>query len=416
MKIFSHLLLLTLGWLPYIFSEAPKACLYNCKDAIVLVINKNSIDDTGAWISFFSLGLEQTRGESFLDLPKVDYKIEDNKLSRYTASYGNTWTHLTLLERYNLGPWQAVRIPKHHLLNPDSPIEWRVALFPKGHSKVLKLPKRGPGKLDPYQSLELKSYKGLGIPLDVALAAAYEKKLEVPAFVSGDRFDTPIFNKPDFKHEITQNLDQLIEPQTQTIFVGNTYTGPKPISEEVADAHRLSNSTKSCLYDIPKLKTKIQNIWLNQARSTAAHMVNISPFFVQNFQNPLPRNAMGGIYRWKGELQSIFEHIELQRKSFSGPLWYYFHPKQQNWSSKLLEASQKIWTSFQILPMLTPEYSFEKSHHKLFTDVLWQKHCTLHSDYSPKPESLKKLKSLKNMSPSTYLRKVVDTFQNYRNQ
>lgn len=413
MKLYISTLLFALGWLTPAFNAEPaKACLYNCEDSVVLALNKNKQQDTGAWIAFFDLGLEKGPGESFLGLQKVDYKIEAGHLFRYTAAYGKTWTKLTTIELYRLGPWQMVRIPKYQLLNPKAKIRWRVALFPKDHQHPLKLPAKGPAVLDPYKSIGLQAYVGHGLPLDLTLATSYQKQLELPAFVSGEIFDIPKTEKIYTRHELNSSLDQLIEPQQNSLFVGSVHLGPQPLSEEVAAAHRVANSAKHCVFDLPQLKTETQNQWLNQAKATSAFLADKSAYFVQNFNRPLPQLADGALYHWQGDLQSIYEHLKEQRQSFPGPLWYFYNPNQTQWGDSLKNASQKIWSEHQLMPMLLPNYSFEKCSHQLFSDVLWQKYCTLHLKSCPqKPISLKTLRSIKNMAPKTYLSKLLAQIQ-----
>lgn len=406
--------MIVLGWLTPAFNAEPaKACLYNCEDSIVLALNKNQQQDTGAWIAFFSLGLEKGQGESFLGLKKVDYKIEAGHLYRYTAAYGKTWTKLTPIESHQLGPWQAIRIPKYHLLHPKTKIEWRVALFPKDQEQPTKLPAKGPAVLDPYKSLGLNGYRGQGLPLDLTLAVSYHPNLELPAFASGETFNIPTAQKNYAAHKLSPSLDQLIEPHPGSIFVGSVHLGPHPLSEEVAAAHRSPQATQHFVFDLPQLRTETQNLWLNQARATSAFLISGSSYFVQDFTRLLPQLADGGIYHWQGDLQAIFDHLATQRKSFRGPLWYFYQPSQIKWKPALKNASRKIWTEHQLMPMLLPKYSFETCSHQLFSDVLWQKHCTLHlKSYPQKPHSIQALRSMKNMAPEVYLRKLLAIYQN----
>lgn len=379
-----------------------------------MAINKNRQEDTGAWLAFFSLGLEKGKGESFLGLEKVDYKIEDGHLYRYTAAYGKTWTKLTPVESHRLGNWLALRIPKYQLLHPKTKIQWRVALFPKGYKEPLKLPTKGPASLDQYKSIGIQAYRGQGLPLDLALATSYQNDLELAPFVSGDRFDLPSTQKKYQAHSINTSLDQLIEPQPGSIFVGGIHAGPKPLSEEVAAAHRAPNVSNHYVFDLPQLKNDKLNQWLNQARATSVHLISKSSYFILDFSQNLPQLADGGIYHWQGDLQSAYDKIKAQRKTFKGPLWYFYHPNQKNWDPSILKASQKIWAEHQLMPFLSPQYGFEKCSHQLFSDVLWQKHCTLnYRHYPPKPNTLQSLKSMKLMAPEVYLRKLLAHLQTH---
>jgi len=382
-----------------------KACLYNCNDAVVLVLNKNKLKDTGAWVAFFDLGLNEGKGESFLDLKKVDYKIEAGQLYRYTASFGERWTPIQKLSSYQIDSWLVLPISKQLFANHLTTLSWRVALFPSaGEPSTLRLPASGPASLDLSKELNCKAFRGEGLPLDVMLATSFHPELKLIPFCSGDNFELNLSSFPPLDTPF-MGIDDLVQPYPNTLFIG-AQKNEQALSRDIEASHQVKDLVAAIVFDLPQLSSREQNEWLNQARCHATRVSGKKPFFVFDQQTNLPHHLAGAILKWEGDLQKIYEH--LKQLNTPAPLWYFYNPEHPDMNVTTQKASQKIKTEFNLLPMLTPNYSFENCSHELYTDVLWKKLCLLYKTQQAKPDSTDPLMSMKHKAPEQYAKKVFE--------
>lgn len=407
LKITIYIFCVLLSFTLTVSAELSKACAYHSEDAVVIVLNQNSQDDIGSFVTFLSTGIEPKSKESFLGINHVDYKIDDLQLYRYSNTFNQKWRKVTSLKSYKVGPWLALVIPKKSLLLPKNKLTWRVALFPKGTDKPVKSPLSGPSILNLEHPLNAPAYQGKGIPLDVTLAATYNKKSSDFHFASGDQFKHPTTNHSPFLHKTTY-LENLSEPIENTIFFDSKKkSGITDLNHEVRAALRVPTNSHATFFELPKLSSLKQNNWLNDARALASSFIKSKPFFQISLTQKLPQAAAGGVYSWQGDLKAILTSIKETRKTFQGPLWYYLTPKHVELEENLKKLSYNIWLEFKLFPMLQPKYSFETINHHFFTDALWQKTLLLQKSpaYLPKPSKIHKLKPLKLIAPEAYLKK-----------
>ena len=412
LKITIYIFCVLLSFTLTVSAELSKACAYHSEDAVVIVLNQNSQDDIGSFVTFLSTGIEPKSKESFLDINHVDYKIDDLQLYRYNNTFNQKWRKVTSLKSYKVGPWLALVIPKKSLLLPENKLTWRVALFPKGRDKPIKSPLSGPSVLNLEHPLKAPVYQGKGIPLDVTLAATYDKKSADFRFTSGDQFEHPAITHSSFVHNTT-SLENLSEPLENTIFFDSKKKlGKTDLNHEVKAALRVPPNSQATFFELPELSNPKQNNWLNDARALASSFIKAKPFFQISPTQELPLAAAGGVYSWQGDLKVILASIKKTRKSFQGPLWYDLTPKYVKLQKNLKKLSYNIWLEYQLLPMLKPKYSFESTDHHFFTDALWQKTLLLQRSpiYSPKPLNTNQLKPLKRIAPEAYLKRVLQLF------
>lgn len=391
----------------FLSAESAKAKLYQGQDAFVLLLNKNKIEDTGAFVAFFNMGLELSQGESFLGLKKVDYKIEDSKLFRYTASFEEKWRKLKDLKSYNVGPWLAVRIPRESLHAEKGDLKWRVALFPAGQDKPTILPKAQPGTLNLEQRFITKTYQGKGLPIDVTMAALHSPKLKLPAFSSGPLFDLPAL-KPSKKKKHAFNLEQHIDPQPNCLYDANPPLQKGLFATHLS--HRTPNKTSAVVFDLPQLSDSAQNTWINQARLLACSFKGTDAYFNLDLQLDLPKGAKGGFYAWKGDLTQLLQHVEKTREQHQGELYFYFDSDLSSWDPTLQEASLKIWKAHRLQPIYPPQNTLDSLNHENYAQFLWLKNHLLHQPplkkLPPLPATLKQLEKFKRIAPAQYAQKL----------
>ena len=116
--------------------KPPRAVLLGDAQELHLVINRQKLADTGAWIAYFNFNLDTGLKEITADLEQVDYKIEAGTLFRYAPTYNDGWEAVETVRVELEGNDTLIHFPKPHLAHAVGPILWRVVLFPHSQNKT----------------------------------------------------------------------------------------------------------------------------------------------------------------------------------------------------------------------------------------------------------------------------------------
>jgi hypothetical protein len=382
----------------------PKALLLGNAHQLHLVINRQKLVDTGAWIAYFNLNLETGLKENTAGLEQVDYKIEAGQLFRYAPSYSEGWEALESVIIETEGEHTVVHFPKPHLAHTAGPILWRVVLFPHSQKNPLYLPKSNMGKLEENQLWNISWDKTRFFPLSWAMMsqAQPEGGLLLSSF---DRF-TPSYVQP-----IPSLLESFQGPYPEAI-IWPHHSGDltSVVEQELQVAQRLSSQVQPLVFTRPTNLNTPETLWLNQARLRASYLTQRPcSLSVRNVEET-PAFAQNIVLDWRGDVEERIKALSALRTTFDGSIYVWYDQHFLNLSAADKNLCWQAWYSFKVLPMLAPEYDLREVEHDQVAFLVWfrlsQEHDSKIWEELPTSIHLARYDRLRRFAPQHYLKEL----------
>ena len=354
-------------------SDAPQATLLADSSEFHLILNRIRIEDLGAWLAFFDLGLDTGLRENLAGLKHIDYKIENGQLFRYAPIFGRVWNKEADCRLEQLAEHLIVHFPRPHLAGPQDLVRWRVALFPHRQDKPLFLPADQNGALAMAQASSFRwpsqaSATSFSLELGFMLLPAWVGQPWQSAAWSKSPFAPPQ-NVPLLK--LCTNLQSpwdgaLWWPQSSS----NQLMAV--LDQELVVARRLPQRSCDIVFPRPALLQSAQVQWLNRARAWASHRQGGHAIFIVDGAAEIPPEADGVLMRWPkdADMDGLVKELAQVRQNYSGALYAWmddFLARPVAEKPLCLEA----WLKFSVRPLLNSTQTLRNLDHNSIANVLW---------------------------------------------
>ena len=357
-------------------SNTPQAMLLADSSEFHLILNRIRIEDLGAWLAFFDLGLDTGLRENLAGLTHIDYKIENGQLFRYAPLFGRVWNKEADCRIEELAEHLIVHFPRPHLAGPQVTIRWRVALFPHQQDKPLFLPADQNGTLAMTQASSFRWPQ----PASSNLHSNFSLDLGfmlLPAFV-GQTWQSAAWRQSPFAPPqglpILKLVTNLQSPCDDALWWPQSSSNQLMalVEQELLFARRLPQRTCNIVFPRPALLQSAQIQWLNRARAWANHRQQGHAIFIVDSAAEIPPEADAVLLQWhkEGDIDSRVKELSQIRQIYQGPLYA--------WMEDLLArpVAEKplcleAWLKFSVRPLLSPAQTLRNLDHKSIANVLW---------------------------------------------
>jgi hypothetical protein len=378
---------------------------------IHLLFNRSRLEDTGAWMAVFNLGLDTGLPESFGGLKQVDFKIEGGKLFQYTPGFVGGWQVVTGLRLEEEEGLISAHFPRSYLMNEEVSMAWRLILFPHDRSEPLFLP-REVGVVDfskawPLQWDHSKVLEEGLIPFAWAMqtqpSLEGDDGLYPSAPLTQQRLATPFLDV---------NLESSLQSPSFPFFVWPETEGD--VMEILSGDISTKLPPKSgvpLLFSRPKKLKNNQLKWVHEVRQRACDRAGWSAIHHIRYAEELPKAARAMVLDWHGDVEKRVVELKAIREKYQGPLFVWYDDSFLSLDTKSRNLSLQSWLQFKLLPMFEPHLNLCKLNHKSVAFLVWFRILQEggHVDWIEMPPSinLSKYVALRNMSQERYLKVLI---------
>ena len=360
-----------------LFAEV-RATVVNKSDVLEFVIDTHKLEDTGAWICFFSNGLDTGSQEIWAGIKGVDYKLEGGTFYRHVAGSTPAWNNLFALEPLYKNRWQVWRIPKTAFLKPDHELTWRLALFPQHQEGPLFFPAQGFATMDLDNALPCPPMSPSS--LDTEYFLSFELSPTGPGSQSHllgyiwparlATFEEHIVPAPEWPQPLPVS-SWLADPAPECIVWGS---GSRLFRErmrvEMELSHHPELESRPIIFPAERELASDLRRAVVQARARAA-CFSSRPFFswVESLED-IPRHAAGHLIDGDMSLQSMVSLLQALQEASPHQQWLIL-PESYFRDETLRDALRTICLRYRVRPLLPAGTIAADYDNRQIAELIW---------------------------------------------